>query len=51
MDFIEGETIPRRILRDERLVDARPGLAARCGEILAAIHRIPASDIPGLPGR
>ncbi len=50
MAFVEGETIPRRILRDENLVDVRAGLAARCGQILAAIHRIPPSDIPGLPG-
>jgi aminoglycoside phosphotransferase (APT) family kinase protein len=50
MAFLDGETIPRRILRDEQLVDVRAGLAARCGEILAAIHRIPPHDIPGLPG-
>ncbi len=48
VEFIEGETIPRRILRDEGLADARAGLAARCGEVLAAIHRIPADEVPGL---
>lgn len=35
MDFIEGETIPRRILRDPP-----PGMAAQIGEILARIHSI-----------
>jgi aminoglycoside phosphotransferase (APT) family kinase protein len=43
MARVEGETIPRRILRDPP-----PGLAVQCGEILAAIHRIP--PVPGLTG-
>ena len=43
MARIEGETIPRRILRDPPA-----GLAAQCGEILAAIHRIP--PVAGLTG-
>jgi aminoglycoside phosphotransferase (APT) family kinase protein len=50
MDFIEGETIPRRILRNEELAPARLHLAAQCGRVLAAIHRIPPLEIPGLPG-
>lgn len=50
MERIEGETIPRRILRDPALADVRPRLAARCGEILAAVHRIPAGEAPGLDG-
>jgi aminoglycoside phosphotransferase (APT) family kinase protein len=50
MDFVDGETIPRRILRDETLAPARLRLAADCGRILAAIHRIPPGDVPGLPG-
>jgi aminoglycoside phosphotransferase (APT) family kinase protein len=49
MGFVEGETIPRRILRDETLASVRDELAARCGEVLAAIHRIPTSDVPDLP--
>ncbi|WP_051467714.1 phosphotransferase family protein [Actinomadura oligospora] len=48
MERIEGETIPRRILRDPALADVRPRLAARCGEILAAVHRVPADEVPGL---
>ena len=36
MDFVEGETIPRRILRDEHLARVRPVLAEQCGAALAA---------------
>jgi aminoglycoside phosphotransferase (APT) family kinase protein len=49
MAFVEGETIPRRILRDESLADARSHLAADCGAVLAAVHRIPPLEVPGLP--
>ncbi|MEU5882593.1 phosphotransferase family protein [Spirillospora sp. NPDC047279] len=48
MERVEGQTIPRRILRDPALADVRPRLAAQCGEALAAIHRIPAADVPAL---
>ncbi|HVC68877.1 MAG TPA: phosphotransferase family protein [Acidimicrobiales bacterium] len=50
MRFIEGETIPRKILRDESLESARAQMAAQCGRVLAAIHRIPPHEVPGLPG-
>ncbi|MFC5187595.1 phosphotransferase family protein [Actinomadura harenae] len=50
MERIVGETIPRRILRDPALADVLPRLAARCGEILAAVQRVPAGDVPGLDG-
>ena len=50
LEFVDGETIPRRILRDPALAEIRPRLAARCGEVLAAIHRIPRAEVPGLPG-
>ncbi|OUC98198.1 phosphotransferase family protein [Streptosporangium minutum] len=50
MERVSGETIPRRILRDDAFADVRPGLAARCGEILAAIHRMPLSSLaPAAP--
>jgi aminoglycoside phosphotransferase (APT) family kinase protein len=42
MERVEGETIPRKILRDEEFAAARPMLAAQCGRVLARIHRIPA---------
>jgi len=40
-DAVAGETIARKILRDEEWAPVRPKLAAQCGEALAAIHRIP----------
>ena len=48
MDHVEGETIARRILREDDYADARRVMAAQCGEILARIHAITASDLPGL---
>lgn len=48
MDRVEGETVPRRILRDAAYAEARSGLAERCGEILAQIHSIPAAEVEGL---
>lgn len=45
---IEGETIGRRILRDEALAGARATFAADCGRILAAVHKMPAGRVPGL---
>jgi aminoglycoside phosphotransferase (APT) family kinase protein len=48
MQFVEGETLGGRIVRDERFAAARPHLARQCGEILARIHAIPASAAPML---
>jgi aminoglycoside phosphotransferase (APT) family kinase protein len=48
VERIEGETIPRKILRDEQYAQALPKLAAQCGEALAAIHAIPLDQVPGL---
>src|SRR5271154_5124192 len=50
MDFVEGETIARRILREDDLARARRVLAEQCGRALAAIHRIDPLEVPGLPG-
>ena len=49
-EFVDGETIPRRILRDEQLGNVRAVLAEQCGRILAATHRIPPAEVPGLAG-
>jgi aminoglycoside phosphotransferase (APT) family kinase protein len=50
MEHVDGETIPRRILRDEGLAPARAQLARRCGEVLAEIHSIEPAAVPGLSG-
>ena len=48
MERVEGETLARRILRDEAYARVRPRLAEQCGEILARIHVIPLAEVPGL---
>jgi aminoglycoside phosphotransferase (APT) family kinase protein len=49
MERLAGETIARRILRDEAFAAVRPRLARQCGEILARIHAIPRASLPELP--
>jgi aminoglycoside phosphotransferase (APT) family kinase protein len=49
MERLEGETIPRRLLRDDAYAAARPGLARRLGEVLARIHAVDPGAVPGLP--
>lgn len=48
MDRVEGETIARKILRDEEFGSARPKLAAQCGEIAARIHATSLATLPAL---
>lgn len=48
VERIEGETIARKILRDDEFTTARAKLAAQCGEALAGIHSIPVDAAPGL---
>jgi aminoglycoside phosphotransferase (APT) family kinase protein len=45
---VAGETLATKILRDERFAGARATMAKQCGTILAAIHRIPVSEVPFL---
>ncbi|SEI16240.1 phosphotransferase family protein [Tardiphaga sp. OK245] len=45
---VDGETIPRKILRDDEFAGARPKLARQCGEILAGIHGLSAASLPQL---
>jgi aminoglycoside phosphotransferase (APT) family kinase protein len=45
---LDGETIPRRILRDDALADARAGLAAALGTAAAGIHGIPLDEVGSL---
>ncbi|HEY6297049.1 MAG TPA: phosphotransferase family protein [Streptosporangiaceae bacterium] len=49
MERLDGETIPRRLLRDEAYAAVRPGLARRLGEVLARIHQVDPDSIPDLP--
>jgi len=51
VERLEGETIPRRLLRDPEWAAARQALTGQCGTALAAIHRIDPDGVPGLPRR
>jgi aminoglycoside phosphotransferase (APT) family kinase protein len=48
MQRVEGETIARKILRDEKFASARPLLARQLGKVAAGIHSLPASKLPKL---
>ena len=48
MQRIEGETIARKILRDEQFAGARPMLARQIGRIAAGIHGLDAAKLPRL---
>lgn len=48
MERIEGETIPRKILRDDAWAHARTVLARQCGKAAANIHKIDTSQLKGL---
>lgn len=45
VERVEGETIARRILRDDALTATRPLLAAQCGEIIARLQQVPVDDL------
>src|ERR1700681_2271152 len=47
MARVEGETIPRKILRDDRFAQVRPKLARQLGKVLAAIHGLDLTKLPG----
>jgi aminoglycoside phosphotransferase (APT) family kinase protein len=49
VERLDGETIPRKILRDPEWAEARDALTAQCGRALAAIHLIDPDAIPALP--
>jgi aminoglycoside phosphotransferase (APT) family kinase protein len=48
MQRIAGETIARKILRDEQFARARPLLARQLGEVAAGIHGLDAAKLPEL---
>jgi aminoglycoside phosphotransferase (APT) family kinase protein len=47
-EHVAGETIARRILRDDEYAAARPVLAGQCGRALAALHAMRVDAVPGL---
>jgi aminoglycoside phosphotransferase (APT) family kinase protein len=48
MARVDGETIARKILRDEPFAKARPMLARQLGKIAAGIHGLPRAELPEL---
>ena len=48
MQRVEGETIARKILRDEKFASARPLLARQLGKVAAGIHGLPLAKLPDL---
>jgi aminoglycoside phosphotransferase (APT) family kinase protein len=48
VERLEGESIPRKILRDDEFASARQGLTTQLADALAAIHRIDPTDIVGV---
>lgn len=49
MERVAGETIARKILRDDTFSTARENLTHQAGAALARIHAAPADDLPELP--
>lgn len=47
--WVEGETIARKILRDDVYASARRSLVGQFATALAAVHSIPIDDVAGLP--
>ena len=45
---VEGETIARKILRDEKFSTARQNLVTQLGAAAASIHRVPVESVVGL---
>lgn len=45
---VDGETLGRRIVRDERYAPAREVLVGQCAAALAALHRVDPASVPGL---
>jgi len=48
LEAVEGETIARKILRDDEYAEARRRLVPQLGEALATIHAIDTSSVRGL---
>ena len=48
MDHVDGETIARKILRDEPYAHARSVLVSQLGEAAALLHAVAPESVPGL---
>jgi aminoglycoside phosphotransferase (APT) family kinase protein len=48
LSAVEGETIARKILRDDEFSQARPLLAGQFGRALAQLHAVPVATVPAL---
>jgi aminoglycoside phosphotransferase (APT) family kinase protein len=48
MDRVDGETLGRRIARDDAFAGARMKLAYQCGEAAARLHAVPTAELPPL---
>ncbi|NKQ53191.1 phosphotransferase family protein [Amycolatopsis sp. K13G38] len=48
VERLDGETLPSRLLRDDRWAAVRTGLARELGRVLARIHRVPLDQVPSL---
>jgi aminoglycoside phosphotransferase (APT) family kinase protein len=49
LERVEGETIPRKLLRDTEFEIARGRMLEQCASALAGVHSIPPSAVPDLP--
>ena len=45
VSFVEGETLPKRIVKDPAFSDARSVFPQQAGEFLARLHRIPVEEV------
>ncbi len=51
MERVEGEGLPRKLLRDEAFAEARTTMAAAIGAVAARIHGVEPAKLPQLPLR
>ena len=49
--FVGGESMPKRILSDERFGNARAALTAQSADVLAKLHSIPVAEVAFLEAR
>src|SRR5699024_10781891 len=47
-EHVDGQTIPRRLLRDPEFAEVRDTLATELGRVIARVHQVPVGSVPGL---